>query len=62
MVKLAAESKIRKCQCCKTVMYIFFSFDQRETPEWFLAVAKINFLQELILQVRVCRANSERKR
>jgi hypothetical protein len=27
----------------------------------FLAVAKINFLQELILQVRVCRANSEGK-
>jgi hypothetical protein len=43
MVKLAAESKIRKCQCCKTVMYIFFSFDQRETPEWFLAVAKNQF-------------------
>jgi hypothetical protein len=27
----------------------------------FLAVAKINFLQELILQVRVFRANSEGK-
>jgi hypothetical protein len=37
MVKLAAESKIRKCQCCKTGnVHILLVFDQRETPEWFL--------------------------
>jgi hypothetical protein len=61
MVKLAAESKIRKCQCCKTGnVHILLVLISEKRLNGFGSSQKSIFY-ELILQVRVCRANSEGK-
>jgi hypothetical protein len=51
--KLAAESKIRKCQCCKGNVHILLVLISEKRLNGFLAVAKNQFSTELILQVRV---------
>jgi hypothetical protein len=36
-IKVAKESKIRKCQCCKTGnLHTILLFDQRGPPAWYL--------------------------